>query len=185
MGQIQGEPDFIRGTIRDYCRGRGFVSKFSLFFATSTQLNISRPQGSATVRAPAGGFNHTDLATCFSRKAEIAVRTPTRIIPSPSSSTTPLPPSNRRKLSTGAIAGIAVAGAIVLIAIISGIILFRRKCGKPRQEDTSPKYPVLQQPPSYPQSPVSPYSTTVSTLQPAPYQPPAELAANGERTRHY
>ncbi|CAG8971274.1 hypothetical protein HYALB_00001440 [Hymenoscyphus albidus] len=96
MEQLPRESNFLCGATRDHCLVGG------------------TPQGKATVSSPSGGFNNSDLASYFSRTASIPLRAPTpgRVMPSSTSSgKTP------RKLSTGAIAGIAVAGAVVLFAL--------------------------------------------------------------------
>ncbi|CAG8958496.1 hypothetical protein HYFRA_00009810, partial [Hymenoscyphus fraxineus] len=126
------------------------------------------PQGKATVSAPSGGFNNSDLASYFSRTASIPLRAPTpgRVIPSfTSSGDTP------RKLSTGAIVGIAVAGAVVLLALVTGIFLLYSKRNR-GPSDTAPKFPVTQQFPSHSPSDVSPFSQSFSM---APQQAPVEL----------
>jgi len=82
--------------------------------------------GGATKTVPASGFSHTDLTTLMTRKATIAVRTPTRSIPSPTHD--PGQSSGSKSLSTGAIAGIAVGSAVaVVMALIACIWVFRRQ----------------------------------------------------------
>ncbi|KAB5571722.1 hypothetical protein GE09DRAFT_1216339 [Coniochaeta sp. 2T2.1] len=90
--------------------------------------------GGTARTTPANGYDAPDLSVLMTRKATIATRAPTRNVninpPSPPPSNPPSPlPSN--PLSTGAIAGIAVAGGVVLIAALAGCyVLVRRRRAK-------------------------------------------------------
>ncbi|KAK4456125.1 hypothetical protein QBC34DRAFT_287001, partial [Podospora aff. communis PSN243] len=80
--------------------------------------------GNATKASPTEGFSHPDLRVLMTRKASIALRTPTRAI---TTSTSPPSSSSGVQLSTGAIAGISVGfGLALIIALLSCIILFKR-----------------------------------------------------------
>lgn len=80
--------------------------------------------GGATRRAPSGGFDNSDLDVLMTKRAYIAARTPTRPIPSATSSASS---SGGSHLSTGAIVGIAVGGGVALIALIVGLCIFIRR----------------------------------------------------------
>src|SRR3569833_1956633 len=75
--------------------------------------------GGATKLAPAGGFDNPDLQVLMTRKASVASRTPTRDIPGPTGG-----PGASGPLSTGAIAGIAVGGAVVAIVALAAACFF-------------------------------------------------------------
>jgi hypothetical protein len=119
--------------------------------------------GGATVTAPATWLNR-DLPVYFTRNASDPPRTPTRVIPTsmPSSTSTststasPTSSSSSPILSTGAIAGIAIGGAAVIVLIALGCILCLR--GRRRQSPSLP--PVV-------------YSGNVSTAPYSPTQYPA------------
>lgn len=122
--------------------------------------------GGATATAPAAGFQSHDLAVYFTEHASAAVRTATR-----SASPTASP---SKKLSAGAIAGIAVGGAVVLIAFLLGccclIRRHRRRARQQQQQQPPAGYPA----PDYsavPQTPYSPYTPGGTPYQ-QQYQPP-------------
>ncbi|KAM0347165.1 hypothetical protein ACHAPU_005106 [Fusarium lateritium] len=73
--------------------------------------------GSATKTAPSGGFDHQDLTALMTRTASAGTRTATRIV-SGASATQGGDSGSGGKLSTGAIVGIAVGGAAVLIGLL-------------------------------------------------------------------
>ncbi|KAH7252247.1 hypothetical protein BKA59DRAFT_525623 [Fusarium tricinctum] len=73
--------------------------------------------GGATKTAPSGGFDHQDLKALMTRTASAGTRTATRSFPDASATETGDPGSGD-KLSTGAIAGIAVGGAAILVGLI-------------------------------------------------------------------
>lgn len=80
--------------------------------------------GGATRKAPAGGFDNSDLDVLMTKKASVAARTPTRPIPGATGSASS---SGGTHLSTGAIVGIAVGGGVALIALIVGLCVFIRR----------------------------------------------------------
>ncbi|KAK0711230.1 hypothetical protein B0H67DRAFT_602045 [Lasiosphaeris hirsuta] len=77
--------------------------------------------GGATKTAPATGFSNPDLQVLMTRKANIAVRTPTRPI---ATATNTSDASERIHLSNGAIAGIVVGAGSALIAALMGCFWF-------------------------------------------------------------
>ncbi|KAH8673695.1 hypothetical protein BX600DRAFT_213271 [Xylariales sp. PMI_506] len=86
-------------------------------------------QGSATQTSPTEGFDSPDLKILMSRKYTAPVRQPTRDVSASGK------PSPARPLSTGAIVGIAVGGAVVLIALLAGCWLcIRRQRRREKQE---------------------------------------------------
>lgn len=80
--------------------------------------------GGATKTAPATGFSNPDMRVLMTRKADIPSRTPTRAIPT---ATNAPGDDDDNPLSTGAIAGIAVGGAIALLALTATTILLIRR----------------------------------------------------------
>ncbi|KAI1333772.1 hypothetical protein F5Y15DRAFT_325094 [Xylariaceae sp. FL0016] len=86
-------------------------------------------QGGATKTQPDGGFDEQDLSVLLPRKFTAAARTPKRSVTSS---------SNGAALSTGAIAGIAVGGAVALIAAVLGCCLFMRRRKKKYQQAPNP-----------------------------------------------
>ncbi|KAI9698644.1 MAG: hypothetical protein M1836_003753 [Candelina mexicana] len=82
--------------------------------------------GGATKKSPDKDWNHRDLPVYFQRQATISARTATRALPTatakPAETSAPAKKSN-----TGAIAGGAVGGAVVLLAVVAGIVICLRK----------------------------------------------------------
>ncbi len=112
--------------------------------------NFSSSLGAATVTAPATWLNR-DLPVYFTRTASNAVRTPTRAITSSTAG------SASAVLPKGAIAGIAVGGAAVIVLMALGCFLCLR--GRRRQSPALPQ--VL-------------YTGSVATM---PYSPSQHSAA--------
>jgi hypothetical protein len=87
--------------------------------------------GGAKLLTPNGGFKNRDLNVQFSRAYTPAVRTATRFIPSATEqTTTPTPAlapkeSSKTPIIAGAVGGIV--GILILIAVIWGCIIMRRK----------------------------------------------------------
>jgi len=81
--------------------------------------------GGATKTSPANGFSNPDLKVLMTRKANIAMRTPTRAINGPTSSAAG-GSNNSKTLSTGAIAGIAFGSTAGIISVLIGCIWFMK-----------------------------------------------------------
>lgn len=81
--------------------------------------------GGATKREPEKGWAHPDLKVLMTREAKFAARTATRSAPSATSSSGAS--RGGTELSKGAIAGIAVGGAVAVIAALVGTCWFIRR----------------------------------------------------------
>ncbi|GKT48028.1 Kelch repeat-containing protein [Colletotrichum spaethianum] len=121
--------------------------------------------GGATKTTPANGFDYTDVALLITLKADVAVRTPTRAVNGFS------PPAPSTSLSTGAIVGIAVGAAVLVIALAVGCFLVRKRRQRVLQNRTSPPGPSHLY---HAQSMSEPWSGPPSHLSPmpSPYSPP-------------
>jgi hypothetical protein len=147
-----------------------------------SDLTYHRSLGGATATAPASGFNNSDLAVYFTQRASVASRTPTRPIPSPTNTIkVTQTPSPSPKLPTGAIAGISVGGALILIALVLGgcYIAHHRRRKRQAPVPPVPTNDVIESPPV----PLNPYSPGRYYQQEPQYQlpanpPPAELSVN-------
>ena len=132
--------------------------------------------GGATKTTPVGGFNNPDLETLMTRKASIAKRTPTRAIPDP---TNAAGGNGEKRLSNGAIAGIATGGAVALIVALACCVWFIRNHRRRRPQPSGsneqpPPGASLGVPPDTPTNdgPWSPYSAD-HTLSLTPSSPQA------------
>ncbi|KAK5664257.1 hypothetical protein OQA88_475 [Cercophora sp. LCS_1] len=114
------------------------------------------PQGSATKTAPSRGFDHPDLKVLMARKAFISVRTPTR---TPTSTAVP----SKAPLSTGAIAGISVAGFVVLVSLLLGCVCLIRRRRR--------RIAAARETPPAGATPWSPHSTHTNTASYTPSSP--------------
>ena len=108
--------------------------------------------GGARVTAPEAGFDAPDMSVQMTRKAVIQPRTPTRdvslpTVTGPNNGTATQPADPKKGLSAGAIAGIAVGGAVALIALLAGCCFFIRQRQKHYQQ---PRHPLGGQTPSIP-----------------------------------
>lgn len=129
--------------------------------------------GSATNKSPPNGFSDQALSVYFGQKATFDTRTPTRSIPSPTS--TPSPTAPPKTSNTGAIAGGAVGGVVILLIIAALIWWF---CMKKRKAAT----PVQQQP-EIPQ-----HNTGMATELNAPHESkvyPTAVITPGSHTDGY
>lgn len=95
-------------------------------------------EGGATVRKPEGGFDASNkpLENLFGRDAVIKERTATRPTTGPTSAATddPAPDDDDGKLSTGAIVGIAIAGAVGLALLLLGWFCIAKRVNHKRKE---------------------------------------------------
>lgn len=82
--------------------------------------------GGATRTAPTSGFDNSDLDVLMTKRASVAARTPTRPIPGATGGASSSSGGGTH-LSTGAIVGIAVGGAVALIALAVGLCVFVRR----------------------------------------------------------
>ncbi|KAF4467354.1 hypothetical protein FALBO_5772 [Fusarium albosuccineum] len=134
--------------------------------------------GGATKTAPADGFMHDDLTALMTRKASVATRSPTRDIPSETGAGSS---GSGDKLSTGAIAGIAVGGAVALIAALVGCFCLVRRY-RSRNDRHGSQQPMTQpydyHHPAHPSvssnqyspGPWSPHSSSFAPSSPPPFQ---------------
>ncbi|KAF7554856.1 hypothetical protein G7Z17_g2617 [Cylindrodendrum hubeiense] len=93
--------------------------------------------GSATATAPEDGFDsgNTLLAILMTRKSSIPERTASRATSSATGSSVPEPETgSKSKLSTGAIVGIAIGGAVVLAIIVYAWYLFGKGVVRRREQ---------------------------------------------------
>lgn len=108
--------------------------------------------GGATATAPSSGFANADLAVLMTRTASASTRTATRDVS--------INPEGNNGISTGAIIGIAVGGAAVLITglVLGWRCLRRRFPPEEKSKDSAINYPPSSGP--QPESPLSssPYS---------------------------
>ncbi|KAK1750750.1 autophagy-related protein 3 [Echria macrotheca] len=144
--------------------------------------------GGATKTAPSAGFSNPDLKVLMTRKANIPTRTPTRSIPDPSESAK----SGAAALPGGAIAGIAVGGAVAVFCVVGLLTWFiRRRRHRAREASSHGVTKCMSNVPpgATPWSPGSAV-TAVASYTPSsphptsPFLPrPVELeAARGERS---
>ncbi|KAL2188679.1 hypothetical protein L209DRAFT_771008 [Thermothelomyces heterothallicus CBS 203.75] len=123
----------------------------------------------ATKTAPADGFSNPDLRVLMTRKASIATRTLTRAV----SSATGVPGANDDSLSAGAIAGIAVGGAVALLALLASLFFLIRRCRRRKYGTTTTTTTTLLQPHFCPAGPPDWSSTTYTTAR---VRPPGGLS---------
>lgn len=102
-----------------------FSPNFTTYAVPDIILSVvgGEATGGATKTAPSGGFDNPDLDVLMTRKASVAARTPTRAIPGATGSSSK---TSSTTLTTGAIAGIAVGGTVVVAALLAGLCLFIR-----------------------------------------------------------
>ncbi|KAI8224897.1 Kelch repeat-containing protein [Colletotrichum sp. SAR 10_99] len=140
--------------------------------------------GGATKTSPAAGWNTADLGLMLADQAEITLRTPTRMVSAPSA------PSTGSSLSTGAIVGIAVGAAalIILLGLACFCLIHRRRSQQyhnpPNSSSGQPFHTQTMSeawsPPATHVSPAaSPYSPPYhpSPFTPPPHSPPPPQSA--------
>ncbi|KAI8300466.1 Kelch repeat-containing protein [Colletotrichum sp. SAR11_59] len=140
--------------------------------------------GGATKTSPAAGWNTADLGLMLADQAEITLRTPTRMVSAISA------PSGGSSLSTGAIVGIAVgAAALIILLGLACFCLIRRRRNQQNHNppNSSSGQPFHTQtmseawsPPATHVSPAaSPYSPPYhpSPFTPPPHSPPPPQSA--------
>lgn len=126
--------------------------------------------GGATKTAPDGGFDSPDLRVLMTRKARIEERTPTRSIPTSTGS-----PEQANPVSAGAIAGIAVAGAVAALTAVIGTVWFIRR--RRRSQKPDPHNPDGASPATTSWNPHTP--VTYSPDSPHPHSPFLQPPGNG------
>ncbi|KAL3305899.1 cell wall anchored protein [Colletotrichum asianum] len=140
--------------------------------------------GGATKTSPAAGWNTADLGLMLADQAEITLRTPTRMVSATSA------PSGGSSLSTGAIVGIAVgAAALIILLGLACFCLIRRRRNQqyhnpPNSSSGQPFHTQTMSeawsPPATHVSPAaSPYSPPYhpSPFTPPPHSPPPPQSA--------
>lgn len=130
--------------------------------------------GAATVTAPAT-WDNADLPVYFTREATVVARTATRSIPSATGTSGS---SSSRKLATGAIIGIAIAGVAFLALLVVGCLCVQRKRRNNRMNNSpQQQYPTAQYNHPYdPNNPPIQYQSPQQQYIPSQNQHPVELA---------
>jgi hypothetical protein len=137
--------------------------------------SASRAQGGAQVKEPTAGWDNQDLPVYFNQRAQFTARTPTRVIPTPTSSPKPTPkPEEKKKSNVGAIAG-GVVGGVVLLAAIAFLVFWimrkkRRANQGPKTSEPPPPPPGVAVMPS-PLSPPYPTDPKYSVISSTPLSP--------------
>jgi len=107
----------------------GYLPNLTSYSVPSEIISIvgGGPAGGATLKAPSDGFKSPDMTVYFRENATAGARTPTRTIPTSTSTPSLIPPArSSRSLSIGAIVGIAVGGAaFLLILAFAGFYFIR------------------------------------------------------------
>jgi hypothetical protein len=143
--------------------------------------------GGATVTTPAGGYGNQDLSVYFEQKARVASRSPTRAIPTPTNTNTPIPTNAsshpRKSLSTGAIIGVSIVGSVIIIVLLMGGCFAVQRHRRMNKEKELPQSPATQNgTPDYSQIiPQSPRTQRSQGTEPHQLQGdciPAELAGS-------
>ncbi|ROV88241.1 hypothetical protein VSDG_09031 [Cytospora chrysosperma] len=131
--------------------------------------------GGATATTPPEGFDNTDLSVLMTKTASVAARTPTRAIPGAGATAG----GGGTRLSAGAIAGIAIGGAVALIGALAGLCMIlirrRRRQHQHQHHDGAAAPAGLRLPGRGPPNP--PWSPDDSVLTPGSYcGPPSPFA---------
>jgi hypothetical protein len=112
------------------------------------------------VTSPASGWETSDLSVYFQRSYAATVRTPTRSLPSTSTTTataTSAVASHKNTINVGAVAGGAAGGGVVLIA---AIVLVACCCVRRRKRKATGQ--GAQAPPSQQTTSISPSNGTIT-----------------------
>ncbi|KAF2680577.1 hypothetical protein K458DRAFT_479748 [Lentithecium fluviatile CBS 122367] len=122
--------------------------------------------GGATVLAPTGGWAHRDLQGEFQRHYTPTTRTPTRYIPTSTTTTAPTTSptsigskSNKKTIIASAVGG--GVGALLLVALVAGICL----CLRRRRRNQTQGSTELPAPHTYPNSSANINASPVSQQQ--------------------
>lgn len=129
--------------------------KFLFPHITRYLLTSNSPLGAAVTTSPPNGYDNGELAVYFKQNASSNVRTPSRVIPSDKGESSGL------KLAPGAIAGIAIGGAILIASIIVGTCFCLRRRNQNRIPLGSPRpspQPITKALPQVPKEHFSPQS---------------------------
>ncbi|KAH6885022.1 hypothetical protein B0T10DRAFT_564422 [Thelonectria olida] len=123
----------------DMGRDNSYNSSWAMYEPTKTHYVVptdiisvvgGSAEGGGTKTAPADGFDHRDLRALMTRKASAASREPTRAIPGND-------PGPKKGLSTEAVAGIAVGGTVLFIAVLLGAFCLIRRHRRRKMADES------------------------------------------------
>ncbi|KAF7590916.1 hypothetical protein BBP40_002222 [Aspergillus hancockii] len=133
-------------------------TEWALFRSNVTEYNVpseiisiigGTATGGADRRAPKDGFNHGDLRTYFQRTYTEGTRSPTRAIPSPTSSNA----SDSKSTPVGPIVG-GVIGGVISLALIAGLIFWYLRVHRKKKHANEPaldptaSIPLTKQPQS-------------------------------------
>jgi hypothetical protein len=136
-------------------------------------------KGGATATAPATWGNQ-DLPVYFTRQATVVARTATRAIPKETGSGDG---SSGRKISTGAIAGIAVAGAAVVVLLAIGCFCIRRHRRNQKKTLPAPEYQTSEYNNQY--NPVHPQSPQYHVPAQRIYTPQSPVELSGHQSPRF
>ena len=120
-----------------------FLPNLTSYSVPSDIISITggSSSGGANNLSPASGWSDTALSVYFNRKAQFAARTPTRYIPTPTTTVTPTDTAAPKPATKiGSIVGGVVGGVAGLIIIVVAIFLClrRRKASTAKQAASHP-----------------------------------------------
>ncbi|KAH6616877.1 hypothetical protein C7974DRAFT_53559 [Boeremia exigua] len=105
-------------------------------------------EGKATVTAPAGGWQTSDLRVYFQTSYPATLRSATRALPSSSTTSSSIPAPSSSSTNTGAIAGGVVGGVLGLAGILALAWFCLRRRRKQKANDPPPAT-AMQAPPQH------------------------------------